>query len=108
MTYEHEVTILGKVDLVSSARMSALNETHKNYLRKEIEHNYQSINVIFGAPHLVELGLMAGVRRNFGKSRVLKTFYCSNYSIYFPLCLTETCYHYSYIEGFMVIFLNEI
>ena len=42
-------------------------------------HNNQSICVIFEAPHLAEPGLMAGVRcqmagvrLNFGKSRVLK------------------------------------
>jgi len=38
----------------------------------QIRHNNQSIRVIFRAPYLAEPDLMAGVRQNFGKSRILK------------------------------------
>ena len=36
------------------------------------QHCNLSIRVIFGAPHLANSGLMAGVTQNFGESRVSK------------------------------------
>ena len=67
-------------------------------------HNKQSIRVIFGALRLVEPGLMAGVRRNFGKSRVSKKLKL----FYYPLCFIKARYRYSYIDRFRVVFSGEI
>ena len=58
----------------------------------------------------MEPGLIAGVRRNFGESyyhmyqKSLRKFEL----FYYPLCFTRAHYHYSYMDGFRVVFLGEI
>ena len=46
----------------------------------------------------------AGIRLNFGESHVSKKLEL----FYYPLCFTKARYHYSYMDGFRVVFSGEI
>ena len=50
---------------------------------------------------------VSGVRRNFGKSRVLKKLTIARTIQLFAI-FTKARYHYSYIEGFWVVISNEV